>query len=152
MFSGRAEEAMHSYVAVIPGSEIIDIVRYGPGQAGAEGSVMKAAFSIGGQRVLCTDSVVQHRFTFTPAMSFFVTCETDAEIRRLTTALSEGGAEFYAAGRIRIQPSVRLGRRSVWGLVAVKLISQNTGRCGLASGQHPDRADPPLVPLFLHHK
>jgi len=51
MFQGKAEEAMKFYVSLFPGSEILDIVRYGPDEAGAAGSVMKAAFSVGGQSV-----------------------------------------------------------------------------------------------------
>ncbi len=37
MFQGDAEEAMNFYVSLFPGGDVIDIVRYGPGQAGAEG-------------------------------------------------------------------------------------------------------------------
>lgn len=82
---------MNLYVSLFPNSEIIDIVRYGPGDAGPEGSVMRASFSVGGQTVLCTDSVVQHAFTFTPAFSLLVECESEEEIRRLSSALAEGG-------------------------------------------------------------
>jgi predicted 3-demethylubiquinone-9 3-methyltransferase (glyoxalase superfamily) len=92
MFSGKAEEAMNFYVSLIPGSKIVDITRYGPGAAGPEGSVMKAAFSVGGQTVMCIDSPVKHDFTFTPAFSFFVDCDSEAELERLSAALSEGGA------------------------------------------------------------
>ncbi len=49
MFEGRAEEAMNLYTSTFPGSEILDMVRYGPDEAGAEGSVKLAHFSIGGQ-------------------------------------------------------------------------------------------------------
>jgi predicted 3-demethylubiquinone-9 3-methyltransferase (glyoxalase superfamily) len=91
MFQGKAEEAMNFYVSLLPGSKITDIVRYGPGEAGAEGSVMKASFSLAGQKILCIDSPVKHNFTFTPAFSFFIQCESDEEIRRLSSALLEGG-------------------------------------------------------------
>jgi predicted 3-demethylubiquinone-9 3-methyltransferase (glyoxalase superfamily) len=92
MFQGQvAEEAMNFYVSLLPGSKIIDIVRYGPGEAGAEGSVMKASFSLAGQTVMCIDSPVKHAFTFTPAFSFFIECESEEEIRRLSSALLEGG-------------------------------------------------------------
>ncbi len=37
MFEGKAEEAMNFYVSLFPGAEILDIVRYSPGQPGAEG-------------------------------------------------------------------------------------------------------------------
>jgi predicted 3-demethylubiquinone-9 3-methyltransferase (glyoxalase superfamily) len=98
MFAGKAEEAMNFYVSLIPGSEIVDIVRYGPGGPGAAGSVMKAAFSVGGQAVMCVDSWVKHDFTFTPAFSFFVDCDSEAEVDRLSAALSEGGATLMPLG------------------------------------------------------
>jgi predicted 3-demethylubiquinone-9 3-methyltransferase (glyoxalase superfamily) len=98
MFEGRAEEAMNFYVSLLPGGEIIDLVRYGPGQAGVEGSVMKATFSIGGQTVMCIDSPVKHGFTFTPAFSLFVDCDSEDEVRRLATTLSDGGGVLMPVG------------------------------------------------------
>ena len=64
MFEGRAEEAMNFYVSLIPNSRIINTDRYGPGQPGPEGSVMKATFQVAGQTVMCTDSFIKHGFTF----------------------------------------------------------------------------------------
>ncbi len=98
MFEGKAEEAMNFYVSLIPGSEIVDIVRYGPGGPGAEGSVMKATFSVGGQTVMCIDSGVKHDFTFTPAFSLFIDCDSEAELERLFAALSQGGATLMPLG------------------------------------------------------
>lgn len=98
MFEGKAEEAMKFYVSLIPKSELVDIVRYGPGGPGPEGSVMKATFSVGGQAVMCIDSFVKHNFTFTPAFSFFVDCESEAELERLFAALSQGGATLMPVG------------------------------------------------------
>jgi predicted 3-demethylubiquinone-9 3-methyltransferase (glyoxalase superfamily) len=98
MFEGKAEEAMKFYVSLIPGSEIGDITRYGPGGPGPEGSVMKASFTVAGQTVLCTDSFVKHAFTFTPSFSFFIDCDSEAEIDRLTAALAEGGATLMPLG------------------------------------------------------
>jgi predicted 3-demethylubiquinone-9 3-methyltransferase (glyoxalase superfamily) len=92
MFQGNnAEEAMRFYVSLFPDSQITDIVRYGPGQAGTEGSVMKAIFSLGEQAVMCIDSPVKHDFGFTPAFSFFVECESEEQLRGLSAALGEGG-------------------------------------------------------------
>jgi predicted 3-demethylubiquinone-9 3-methyltransferase (glyoxalase superfamily) len=34
---------------------------------------------------------VQHAFTFTPSLSLFVDCESEAELDRLFSALAEGG-------------------------------------------------------------
>ena len=98
MFEGRAEEAMNFYVSLIPGSEITSIKRYGPGQPGPEGSVMVATFTVAGQAVMCSDSFVKHAFTFTPSSSLFVECESEDEVRRLASALGEGGAELMPLG------------------------------------------------------
>jgi predicted 3-demethylubiquinone-9 3-methyltransferase (glyoxalase superfamily) len=98
MFQGNAEEAMTFYASLFPDGEIIDIVRYGPSQAGAEGSVMKARFTVGGQTVMCIDSPVKHAFTFTPAFSLFVDCESEEDIRRLAAALGEGGVALMPLG------------------------------------------------------
>lgn len=90
MFEGRAEAAMRFYVGLFPDGRVESVARHGPDGPGAEGSVLMAAFSVAGQRILCIDSFVRHAFGFTPAVSLFV--ETDAaEVDRLFAALSEGG-------------------------------------------------------------
>jgi predicted 3-demethylubiquinone-9 3-methyltransferase (glyoxalase superfamily) len=94
MFEGQAEKAMTFYVSLFDDGRIIDIVRYGPQGPGAEGSVMKASFTIAGQTILCIDSAMKHDFTFTPSFSLFVTCEGEEQIHRLAAALAEGGAEL----------------------------------------------------------
>src|SRR5258708_39179707 len=60
MFSGQAEEAMNFYVSLFRDSEILDVIRYKPGEPGPEGTFKKASFRIGDQSVLCTDSFVKH--------------------------------------------------------------------------------------------
>ena len=92
MFEGKAEEAMTLYVSLFPRAGVVDAVRYGPGEQGAEGSIKVAAFAIAGQEVMCVDSAVKHAFTSAPAFSFFVNCETDEQLHRIAAALSEGGA------------------------------------------------------------
>ena len=114
MFEGKAEEAMSFYVSLIPGSEIVDITRYGAGGPGKEGSVMRATFRVAGQSVMCIDSPVHHAFTFTPAFSFFVHCADEDELRRLAAALGEGGSELmplanYGFSRLFTWVSDRFG-------------------------------------------
>lgn len=95
---GNAEAAMNFYVSLFKDGKVNDITRHGPGGPGVEGSVMKASFSVGGQTILCIDSAVKHAFTFTPASSLFVECESEQEIQRLAAALSEGGATLMPLG------------------------------------------------------
>ncbi len=89
---GKAEEAMNFYISLIPGSAIVKIVRHTKTSGGVEGSVLLATFRVGDQTALCTDSAIQHAFTFTPSFSFFVECESEQQLERLFGALAEGGA------------------------------------------------------------
>ena len=91
MFEGQAEEAMNFYVSLFSDGKIGDIARYAAGEPGAEGSVKVAKFSVAGQLVMCIDSPAKHAFTFTPSHSFFVECESDAEIERLAATLGAEG-------------------------------------------------------------
>lgn len=92
MFEGNAEEAINFYVSLFGNSSILNINRYGPADEGPEGKVMNAVFSLNGQLFMCTDSFIKHDFTFTPAMSLLVTCETVIELEKLYNQLSEGGS------------------------------------------------------------
>ncbi len=98
MFEGRAEEAMQFYVSLFADSHIGQVFRYGPGEAGAEGSVMRADFTLARQPVICIDSPAKHAFTFTPSMSMFVDCVDEDEIGRLFNHLSEGGGVMMPLG------------------------------------------------------
>jgi predicted 3-demethylubiquinone-9 3-methyltransferase (glyoxalase superfamily) len=98
MFQGAAEEAIQFYVALFRDSQIKRIERYGPGELGAEGSVKLAEFRIVGQDVLRIDSSVNHPFSFTPATSFFVECESEAELDTLFGQLSESGQVLMPLG------------------------------------------------------
>ncbi len=98
MFAGKAEEAMRFYVSLFDGSEVLSIRRYGPNESGAEGSVMHATFSLGGQHLMCIDSNVEHAFTFTPAISLYVTCRSVEEVDRLFERLSDGGQILMPLG------------------------------------------------------
>jgi predicted 3-demethylubiquinone-9 3-methyltransferase (glyoxalase superfamily) len=91
MFSGQAEEAMNLYTSLFDQSEILTIKRYGAGEAGAEGSVLRATFSLHGQVFMCIDSSMKHDFTFTPAISLYVTCDSEEEIDRVYEKLSQDG-------------------------------------------------------------
>jgi predicted 3-demethylubiquinone-9 3-methyltransferase (glyoxalase superfamily) len=91
MFEGKAEEAMNFYTSLFDNSKIISIIRYGANEAGAEGTVKHAVFSLNGQEFMCIDSIVKHDFTFTPAISLYVTCDTEYEIDQAFAQLSQDG-------------------------------------------------------------
>ena len=85
---------MNYYVSIFDQAEILSIERYGPNGAGEEGTVLHATFSLYGQGFMCIDSNMKHDFSFTPAMSLYVTCATEEEIGRLFEKLSQGGQVF----------------------------------------------------------
>lgn len=60
MFQGNAEEPINFYVSLIEDSEITSITRYGANEAGEEGSVMQAVFSLKGQEYMCIDGHIKH--------------------------------------------------------------------------------------------
>lgn len=91
MFEGKAEEAMNYYTSIFDNSEILSISRYGANEAGPEGTVLHATFSLNGQEFMCIDSFVKHDFSFTPSISLYVTCDTEEEIDRAFEKLSQDG-------------------------------------------------------------
>ncbi|MER5625012.1 VOC family protein [Streptosporangium sp. NPDC002544] len=98
MFEGAAEEAVTFYMSLFDDAEILAIARYGPEGPGAEGSVQHATFTLAGQEYMAIDSYVSHAFTFTPSVSLYVQCESEAEIERLYAALSENGEPLMPLG------------------------------------------------------
>jgi predicted 3-demethylubiquinone-9 3-methyltransferase (glyoxalase superfamily) len=88
-FDGRAEEAMNFYASIFKNSKIGDLTRYGKAGPGPEGTVMSATFELEGQKFYALNGGPQ--FTFSPAISFFVNCETQQEVDDLWEKLSEGG-------------------------------------------------------------
>ena len=95
---GNAEEAMNFYISLFNNSKIVKITRYGADGAGKDGTVMHAVFSLNGQEYMCIDSYVRHRFTFTPAMSLYVKCDSIEEINNVFQILSEGGEILMPLG------------------------------------------------------
>lgn len=91
MFEGQAEAAMDLYTSLFADAAVVSMSRYGAGEDGPEGSVRHATFTLNGQTFMCIDSYVEHGFTFTPAISLYVTCQTEEEIDRLYQALSQDG-------------------------------------------------------------
>jgi predicted 3-demethylubiquinone-9 3-methyltransferase (glyoxalase superfamily) len=88
-FNGQAEEAMNFYVSVFKNSKVVHVSRYGDAGPGPKGTVMSATFQLEDQNFYALNGGPQ--FTFTPAISLFVNCETQPEVDELWNKLSEGG-------------------------------------------------------------
>jgi predicted 3-demethylubiquinone-9 3-methyltransferase (glyoxalase superfamily) len=88
-FDGKAEEAMYFYTSIFKNSKVGSITRWGEGGPGAKGTVMSTTFQLDGQEFFALNGGPQ--FTFSPAISSFVNCETQEEVDELWEKLSEGG-------------------------------------------------------------
>ncbi len=90
-FDGKAEEAANFYVSIFKNSKILSLARYGDAGPGPKGTVMVATFQIEGQKFMALNGGPQ--YTISPAISFFVDCETQAEVDELWGKLTTGGSE-----------------------------------------------------------
>ena len=88
-FDDNAEEAVNFYVSLFADSKVNNITRYGEGGPGPEGQIMTASFELHGQEFMALNG--GPHFTFSPAISFFVNCETQEEVDELWEKLLEGG-------------------------------------------------------------
>ena len=90
-FDTQAGEAAKFYTSIFKNSKILSISRYGDAGPGPKGSVMAATFRLEGQEFMALNAGPV--FTFSPAISFFVTCKTQREVDTLWRKLSQGGTE-----------------------------------------------------------
>jgi len=97
-FDGNAEEAANFYVSSFKNSRVVSLTRYGDAGPGPKGTVMIVTFQLDGQEFFALNGGPQ--FTFSPALSFFVNCETQQEVDELWEKLSEGG-ETQQCGWLR---------------------------------------------------
>src|SRR2546421_983577 len=88
-FNDKAEEAMNFYTSIFKNAKVGNINRYGEAGPGAKGSVISVNFFLEGQEFYALNGGPQ--FNFTPAISFFVNCETQEEVDELWEKLSAGG-------------------------------------------------------------
>lgn len=93
-FDTQGREAAEFYVSVFENSGVGTVMRYDEASAEAsgqpEGSVLTVEFELDGHDFMALNG--GPHFDFTPAVSFFVSCDSADEIDELFETLSEGGA------------------------------------------------------------
>ncbi len=95
-FDNNVEEAIEFYSTIFEDSEVLSVNRYGEGGPGPAGSVLVASFRLNGQEFIAING--GPHFTFNPAISFFVGCETEQKLEDLWASLSEGGSVLMELG------------------------------------------------------
>ena len=88
-FDSNAEEAANFYTAIFKNSHILGVARYGEAGPGPKGTVMTVTFQLEGQQFIALNG--GPHYTFSPAISLFVNCETQAEVDQLWEKLTAGG-------------------------------------------------------------
>jgi len=82
-FDGNAAEAIAFYQSVFPASKVLSTM------PGPDGTIMGATFELEGQRFMALNGGPHYKFT--PAISMFVNCKTQAEVDDLWGKLGDGG-------------------------------------------------------------
>jgi predicted 3-demethylubiquinone-9 3-methyltransferase (glyoxalase superfamily) len=95
-FDTEAEEAANFYVSIFKNSRIGKVSRYGDAGPRPKGSVMVVTFQLEGQEFMALNGGPQYKFT--PAISLFVSCETQEEVDHLWEKLTAGGGEAVQCG------------------------------------------------------
>ncbi|MCB9152365.1 MAG: VOC family protein [Caldilineaceae bacterium] len=84
-FDDNAEEAMNFYVSIFADARIVSTM------PGPDGKLMGGTFVLAGQEFMVLNGGPM--YTFTPAISLFVKCETQQEVDHYWQKLTAGGCE-----------------------------------------------------------
>ena len=92
-FDDQAEEAMNFYASIFKNSKMGCGSRMSDQGPGPKGKVITATFHLAGQEFMALNGGPVPGFKFNESISFFVNCETQAEVDELWEKLSAGGEE-----------------------------------------------------------
>ena len=98
-FDSQAEEAAEFYVSVFPNSEIVHVSRYGEGAPMPAGTVLVVLFRLDGVDFQALNG--GPAFSFSEAVSFYVSADDQAEIDRLWETLIADGGEPSQCGWLK---------------------------------------------------
>jgi len=93
MFQGQANEAIQQYKEWFKDLTVESLTYMENSQ-----QVAMAVLNLKGLKVMVNDSVIKHNFTFTPATSIFVECETLEEIDNLSAEVLVDGQALMPLG------------------------------------------------------
>lgn len=89
----KVREARDYYCRIFPDSRVLMEAPYGGEADLPEGTLLFTRFQLNGFTMNATSSTLKHDFDFTEGNSFVVECETQEEIDRYWTDLTDGGEE-----------------------------------------------------------
>ena len=90
-FDTEGEDAARFYTSIFPGSKLGEITRYGSAVPRAAGTVMTVGFEVMGQEFVALNGGPD--YSFSQAISLQIMCETQEEVDRYWSLLSEGGED-----------------------------------------------------------
>jgi len=91
-FDTQAEEAAKFYTSIFPNSKIGEIEYFNEAGPRPSGMVLTVSFQIEGQEFVALNGGPE--FSFTPAVSFLVECESQEEVDTYWEKLTQGGEEW----------------------------------------------------------
>ncbi len=90
-FDNQAEEAARYYTSIFKNSKIVELTRYGENMPLPAGTVMTVSFTLDGQEFTALNGGPV--FKFNESVSFYVLCDTQAEVDDYWYKLTAGGEE-----------------------------------------------------------
>ncbi len=90
-FEQNADEAVEFYTSVFPDAKIEGVAYYGDAGPLPKGLLLTATLSLLGQQFMILNGGPYAKFT--PAVSFIIHCETQAEVDAYWDKLRDGGVE-----------------------------------------------------------
>ena len=94
MFQGAGADAIELYQSIFPDC-VLNMEKY-PAESKMAGQILRAELKICDQKFMLFDSEPVHKFTFTPAISIFLTANDEIEFNHLFEQLSSGGGVMMA--------------------------------------------------------
>ena len=95
-FDGKAEEAMNFYLSIFKNGKVANVMRNGAAGPGQKGSVLAVTFELEGREFIGLNGGPHYQFT--PAISMFVKCQTQAEVDDYWERLLAGGGKPQQCG------------------------------------------------------